>query len=63
MLPVSKLQDDLKQAEHDVTCAARVHGEGSPEYIAALKRLSQTWYVLKMSRRPGEFLDEVVAAS
>ena len=59
MLQVSKLQDDLKAAENEVTRAARVYGEDSPEYKDALKRLSQTWFVLKMARRPGEFFSEI----
>lgn len=59
MLQVSKLQDDLKYAEDQVTRAARTYGEESPEYKDALKRLSQTWYVLKMARRPGEFFTEI----
>jgi hypothetical protein len=38
----------------------RVYGKQSEEYKGALSRFAKIWYVMKMRRKPEEFVRELV---
>lgn len=54
------LQHDVLHAEQRLVDVERVYGKQSEEYKGALSRFAKIWYVMKMRRKPEEFVRELV---
>lgn len=55
----SALRNRLLLLQEQLPVMGRTYGKNSPEYQNMLRQLTQTWFMLKMSRRSTEFFEEV----
>ncbi len=58
---IDTLQNNVVEAEQNVTEARLAFGADSAEYRKALKQFAVSWFVLKKTREPDEFLAEITA--
>ena len=57
---LEQLSRKVQNAEQQLSQAKRFYSENSQEYRQALKQLAVNWFVLKQSREPEEFLEEIL---
>lgn len=58
---IDTLKNNVLHAEQEATEARLAFGEDSAEYRQALKQFAVSWFVLKKTREPEEFLAEITA--
>lgn len=60
LLDLNRLQADVLRAERRLQDVECIYGKQSDEYKGALSRFSKIWHVMKMRRKPEEFVWELV---